>query len=580
MVKSNFQKLIIVINVITIIVFLYWRFQYGLSRYFDIDEFAHLHWSHNVFIGLRPYTDFFYFFPPFFLYLLLPLFWIVGRDAVILLLARGFAFGIFALTTFVLFLLVKKIKGLQTALLTVLIFIFLPIPSDKWIEIRPDGITVLFSLLGMLFLVKGIDIRREQSFFLAGLFYAVGVLITPKLLPLAVIGAIVAVIVLSGSSTFQESVRPRLGRCLYGLLSFILGGLIPVLITVLLIISYGNVGKSFYLVTKVAADASKVLGSKFPIPPNFLFYPNDIYYGAPGYSLPHLMNLIIWSVATIWGIVKLVSFLDKKEKREALVELLLAASFWVSLFAFMWVFPLRHGQYLMPVSVFIAFYFADFLMRSYKWIDRVCLACTNLVCLAVIVIIFFAGKQMYDWKLRWPPINTQYYSTLFKLIPEGEKVYDLTGETIFSPDGYYFCCIPYGQYEEALGQKPDLERELRQNRVKFVYMQNEGRLSVLPRAHDAVLRKYYTIYPSGNPPFLLVSGALVHFEAGQEEEFDLIASGKYLLIWNNKVLTKDELLNIMKIDGKVASVNPIEFSEGKHRIKVSEKGLMKIMYSL
>lgn len=564
--KSNFQKLIIVINIITIIIFLIFRFQYGMNRYFDIDEFAHLHWSYNVFIGLRPYTDFFYFFPPFYLYFLFPLFWLSGKSVAILLLSRGFSFGIFILVVFVLFVLVRRIRNTHVALLSVLILSFLPIPSDKWIEVRPDNIAVFFSTLGMLFLVRSIQEKRKKDIFLAGLFYALGVFLTPKVIFLAGIGLITVLLMR------------------FGIKVFVIGGILPAIATVLLFISYGSLGKSFYLVTKVSTDASIVLGNKFPIPPNFLFYPNDIYYGAPGFSLPWVLNLIIWSVAVIWGIVKLVSFLDKKEKKESLIEFLLAASFWASLFAFVKIFPLRHAQYLMPVSVFIAFYFADFLVflgsdlkvpKSLTLADK----WTNLVCLSVILILFFAGKQMYDWKLRWPGINMQYYQTLFKLLPDGEKVYDLTGETIFSPDGYYFCCIPYGQYEEVLGQKPDLERELRQNRVKFVYMQNEERLSVLPQAHDKVLRKYYTIYPSGNPPFLLVSGALVNIEDGLGKEFDLIADGKYLLIWNNKILTADELLKLVEIDGKKVRENPVNLSEGIHKITVSEKGLMKIMYS-
>ncbi|MBI5452438.1 hypothetical protein HY945_03170, partial [Candidatus Gottesmanbacteria bacterium] len=149
------SKGLLVTESILLIIFLLWRFQYGMNRYFDIDEFAHLHWSHNVLVGLRPYTDFFYFLPPLYLYLLIPLFWITGKSVVILLLSRGLSFGIFLLVLGTLFILVKKIRNVQVALLSILILAFLPIPSDKWIEVRPDGVAMLFSLLGMLFLVKG-----------------------------------------------------------------------------------------------------------------------------------------------------------------------------------------------------------------------------------------------------------------------------------------------------------------------------------------------------------------------------------------------------------------------------------------
>src|SRR3989338_6871265 len=51
-----------------ILILLYLHFRLSITRYFDADEFAHLHWGYAFSIGEKPYSDFFYLFPPFFLF--------------------------------------------------------------------------------------------------------------------------------------------------------------------------------------------------------------------------------------------------------------------------------------------------------------------------------------------------------------------------------------------------------------------------------------------------------------------------------------------------------------------------------
>lgn len=585
------DKLVIVVELGLIGLFLYWHWRLGMTRYFDIDEFAHLHWTHDFFSGLKPYTDFFYFIPPLYLFALLPLFFISGRSAAIFFLGRGLAFGIFFVVCLLLFLLVRKIRDSRVALLSVLILSFLPIPADKWIEIRPDGLAILFGMAGMLFLVKGLKEKNNTHFFISGLFYSLGVLVLPKIVFWAFCAAIIIAVYL-----FINQKKIKAGNFIKYLSDlftkfkwlklFILGVFIPIVLVAVLFVYFGDPGKAFYLSTKIAADATKILGDKFPIPPNFLFYPNDVYYGAPGESWPWKMNLFVWIAACVWAIVKLVSFLDRETIEEGLSQLLPALSFLLYIIAYIYIFPLRHEQYLLPASIFVAFYFADFVISFFRnlrkrW-KRAGSAAGAIVFAAVLLVVFWSGKDMYDWKLRWPSLDATFYNHLFSLIPKNEKVFDLTGEAVFSPDGYYFCCIPYGQYDEALQfQYPDLEAELRRQNVHFVYMQRENRIFVLPPEQQKVIRQYYTIYPDGNPSFLLVSGALVNFSyAGQLQDFNLIASGKYDLLWNYKKLTSGQASRMVKIDGKIVTDDPVYLSAGEHTIVVnSSAGLMKLMYS-
>ena len=288
---------------------------------------------------------------------------------------------------------------------------------------------------------------------------------------------------------FAFSVIYKKSRAFY---AFILGGIIPAATVVLLFLSYGNFNRAVQLTTEVSTRATNLLGSRFPIPPNFLFYPNDVYFGAPGESLPWKINLVIWLAGIVYGIVSLVSFLNSKDKKESLVKLLISTSFLVNLIVFVQFLKLRHGQYLVPLSVFTAFYSADLIIKilnNFKFLIAI-------FTFAFLIFTFaYAGKEMYDWKLRWTnEWVLKYYSNLYNVIGS-EKVLDLTGETVYGNDGYYFCCVPYGQYLEALTfPYPNLETAIQKNKIKYVFIQTIDRLSVLPPEHADIIRKYFVLY--------------------------------------------------------------------------------------
>ncbi|MCJ7740653.1 glycosyltransferase family 39 protein [Candidatus Microgenomates bacterium] len=563
--KTNWlEKGLIVLQVVLLGIFFYWIFRYAMNRYFDSDEFAHLYWSHRLVLGERPYTDFFYFMPPFFLYTLLPLFKISGQSALILLLGRGLAFGIFLLTSAVLFFLIKEIKNGKVALLTVLVFVFLPIPSDKWIEIRPDGLSILLSLSGMYFLVKSIKKGKFRNFFLSGLFYAVAIGISPKMVFFLI--AAVGVMILNRKNFIMLARKYS---------SFFLGFLIPVVAICILLFSYGDFGKAILLMTKIASEASKTLGMRFPISVNFLFYPNDTYYGTYGYSLQWTLNLIIWFVGAIWGVISLVSSGAEEKRENILIKLLVASSFIISFIAYIKIFPLKHEQYLLPLSPFIAYYFADLVMAiSTKVKFR------KLGLMILIVLIFLAGKDLYRRKLQWKNQGLSYYAEIYNKLPRGAAVVDLTGESIFTKSGYYFCCIPYGQYESALLFKyPKLEDSLREKQVKYIYVSGPGRLAVIPLYQASLIRQYYLFDPPYTPTGFMTAGTTVRFEKGNsEKEIDLIVSGNYSLVENEKTLTDQELPRLAMVDGLLPLQNPVYLLAGKHKINFSRAGELKVIY--
>ena len=108
---------------------------------------------------------------------------------------------------------------------------------------------------------------------------------------------------------------------------------------------------------------------------------------------------------------------------------------------------------------------------------------------------------MYDIKIKW--VNTQSQSKLVNFlntIPKDTAIFDLTGETVFFPNGYYFCCLPYGQYQEALGfNLPNIERDMAKRGTKYVYISYSDRLNAIPNMQAKYIREnFINFYPDGS----------------------------------------------------------------------------------
>ena len=163
-----------------LVYFLFLRFQLGTVRYFNVDEFAHLHWGYSLLAGEKPYTDFFYLFPPFFLYPVAAIFSLFGRTINAVIAVRLFIFLVFLANLGLVFLLGKKLRSIFVGLLAAFIFVILPIPADNMVEVRPDNLATLFSLLGLYLFMLGLEKKKKQYFFLSGLSFAGSLGFVPK----------------------------------------------------------------------------------------------------------------------------------------------------------------------------------------------------------------------------------------------------------------------------------------------------------------------------------------------------------------------------------------------------------------
>lgn len=467
-----------------IVFFLYLRFRLGVERYFDIDEYAHLHWGYSLFAGEKPYTDFFYLFPPFFLYPVAFIFSLLGRNVEAIIAVRIFIFIINIATAGLLFLFGKKMRGYLAGLATVFFFLILPLPSDKMIEVRPDLISVLFVLLGLYFFISAEEKGERIFYFFSGLFYSASLCFVPKTM-LSLFPVFLVLI--------YHAYRRRY------LFPFAAGFFLPVLTVLILLFFYGKPEFGIYSMIGMSAAITNALARKFYMRPDLFFYPNDAYYGFVGYSSPYILNLVIYISSSLFAIVRLVSSFSYDDKKKCLREFLVSTTFFANLAAFVFLYPLKHAQYLIPVAVLIPFYFSDLVFSllskiKFYWLKSIIL----------ISILFFAGLtawRMYQVKLLWDnKIAMERLKTVLKTLPPKTPVFDLTGTAVFFPNGYYFCCLPYGQYEEALLFKtPDLEKELEKRGTKYVNIGTADRLDVLPiRQAKFIKENFVNFFPDGS----------------------------------------------------------------------------------
>lgn len=488
----SLRNIFILLEFILLVFFLFLRYKLGLVRYFDADEFAHLHWGYSFSIGEKPFADFFYLFPPFFLYPIASLFLLFGRTITAVLAARVFIFLTFAATSFVLILIGRKVRNLHVGILSALIFSFLPLPADKMIEVRPDLVATFFALLALfLFMIAG-GRGKKIYFFLSGLLFAVSLGFSPKMIFFLFPVFVVSVYRIfsgfkngSGRENLEKQVMP-----------FSTGFAIPIMVILVLISSFGNPSRSLYSMTKMAKDVTASLGAQFYMRPDIFFYPNETYYGINGYSLPYIVNLLIYVTASLWAIFRILASLSYSDNRKCLREFLIGTTFFANLYAFVNVYPLKHAQYLIPLAPFIALYFADFLtsvfVREYKKL-RLFTYLAPVFFIILLVAMTGVGKDVYARKMKWT--NTQSLDKLTRylsILPPRTPIFDLTGESIFFPNGYYFCCLPYGQYEGAiLFRIPDLEKELEKRGAKYIHINWNERLNVLPALQQKYIREHF-----------------------------------------------------------------------------------------
>jgi hypothetical protein len=496
---------LIIISTFLLVLFLSWHLQLGLTRYFDADEFAHLHWAAKMLEGKRPFIDFQTFFPPGFAISLMPALLFGWGTTEPFTAARVMTFLIFLGMCFCSMLLFwSQRKSLWGAVLAGAILAFLPLPFDKYLEVRPDNLATLlvliavYSQLKWMMLVSRINPKRGYIIwpFVTGLSYSLSYLVLPKTLPNIGVGVLVMVVYFWPEG---KNIQDRLLKLLGGLRWGLTGLIIPIALFILWALTLGNPALVWYSLFTLPVEANKI-SKYFVMMQDLFFYPNSIYYGVDGWSRGLYVNLAFWIVGSLFGMYRLVTpFLTAKgEKPKAYGEILIALQFWIQIAFFVEYVPLKHPQYLIPIGVFIAWYNADLLVSIWNSIRTV--AFLRIFYLMAFIAFGFYITDVFmevnSPKVNWTnKILMDKSAELYRTIPKNEYVLDLVGEMLYNPDPYYACCIPFGQSMEFMSRPlPDLPAVLEQTNTKYISQVGLERVNTLPWQWQEYINKTFEPY--------------------------------------------------------------------------------------
>ena len=464
-------KILVVLTFLLLALVAYFRLRVGLVRYFDTDEFPYLNWSYHMAIGYRPYVDFFFLISPLYLLFHIPTMMLFqGMSSAI---AARVSAWILTLTLSALlgtfFYLWKK--NLLGALLCALILLVLPMPSDKFFEIRPDPLAMVFFLSGLLLLFISFKSKKKIVFFFTGLFFALSLLTLQKVLPFIFLCAFAVIL-----KNFREIGKERFFRS--SILLFLFGLSIPLGVFTVWAFSTGSPDVVFYSLIKLPVELAEWYRySRLPV--TFYFWPNNTYYGTDGTTLGNVFNSILWIFGSGIALLRLIQSTISKIPIRPFEHLrlssppeftvLLACLLFLS-YGIYYVSLIRFPQYLIPSAIFLSFFIADGLIFSAgrlsgSWISSI---------FFVSLLILFGKSFFYVHLPKMYPnrLNTSYFTRAEKIssqIPRGEYVLDLDGITLYYPYPYYFCCLPWPLTRYPTHTFPSLKDALIKTHTKYIY---------------------------------------------------------------------------------------------------------------
>ena len=487
MVQRNSQNYIVLfVSAITIFLlfsFLRWHFLLGLTRYFDVDEYAYLHWAYQIFSGQKPYTDFFLYVPPGYQWFLAPLFWL-GRGTAPLLAARVQAFLVFAGLAAAVGLLFWLVRRSWLALLAAALLPFLPLPFDKFLEIRPDTLAALLVVIGIIWQICWMRTGNRKRAWLAGMFYGLSLIVLPKSVPAVGVGLLVGLI-------WWLEERKN------GLLAFAGGLAVPLILFGLWTLTLGNPGRVYYSLFRLPFEVNEI-SRIFYMGPDLFFYPNSIFYGAGGWPVQLIVNHALWVTGILIGILSLLApylTASKAQKTGVYEEVLIAGIFIVQIVYYVLWSPLKHAQYLIPIAVWVAFYAADGWNFFWQWARG---TAGKSYLFVFVFLLLAAGLYKSNILAEKPKLsmnNQEALATISEIqakIPSNEFLLDLDGRTIYYPGPYYVCCLPFGQYAPYLTRPlPSLSEALEKTKTRYIWQGEPDRLTTLAAGDQEYIAAHY-----------------------------------------------------------------------------------------
>lgn len=460
---------------------LYWHYSVGITRFFDVDEFTHLHWAANFARGQTPYIDFFTFFTPGFYWMLTPLFWLFGKSTTFFIATRVAAFVIFSAMVGLTGVLYKTVRSKRFFLIPMIILAFLPMPFDKFMEVRPDNVSTVFGLLGMTLQILAMENPTHKSnryyWFFSAVSYSVSMILLVKSLPFVVVGFAVYLLDVGLYQWMLHCVASRKVQRIPGSVghTYFLYGFGAVTVAfVAWLLSLGDISRALYSLTSMPFEANTI-GRIYIMEPHLFFFPNASFYGGWGITGALLLNHALWVIGICIGVFSLFTPYIRANGRgkRVLSELLIAGVFIVSVVLYVMFFPMKHSQYLIPIAVFISIYSADFFALIFR---RASIA-SPIVLIALGLLLARQTTVVNAPKLRISnTVQLAQTEQLRQLVGDNEQVLDLDGRFIYRTDPYDICCLPFGTFVRFLSRPPRPLREvLEAKKVAYIYQGDSGR---------------------------------------------------------------------------------------------------------
>ena len=305
-------------------------------RYFDPDEFQHLHAAFSLYNGLIPYRDFFEHHTPFIWFLLAPLYPIFGADIPLIYAARIlmliFTAGIFYLT----YLLGKRFYSSDIGLLATLFLSCMIMFLEQTIEIRPDVPETFFLLLSLLFITRGITEKANKWYVLSGLAIGISILFSQKAL-FALVGLVAIFVWIFIENRFaHEQDRPK-NQSIKEFFLFISGLVIPIFLTCCFFLVLG------YLTEFINLNLIINLRWKVRFSPSVFLIPS------------FKQNTFFWTLGIMGLLLATIDLHNKDERLKGSFTMLLSA---YALLIGLFLIPVPYKEYYVMVLPLLAIYCA------------------------------------------------------------------------------------------------------------------------------------------------------------------------------------------------------------------------------
>lgn len=500
------------------------RFQVGLIRFFDEDEFTHMFRSYLISAGKIPYKDFGYFYSPIFAMLFAPFFAIFKDQIAVVFLSRSLAFLIFLAGVVAIFFLGKKLANIRTGLLAAFLWSFLPLAFDKTLEIRPDNLAIVFWLISLVFLVY-------FRHFFAGLFFGLALATIIK----------IAFVYPGFAIFFLFSLKKDFNKSLKNIVVFHLGMILPVAILLLFFLPFGTFTQAFYSIFIMPLEVSQAYGTRYFVP-YFPFSPNDAFYGVAGKSLPwFLSNLVL--VLGVIGIVR------------SRLKWFFLPSFLSLTTALLYLYRVTLVQYYLPVLILAVLGTAELFGDLFELIRRRAKFVFILFWLVFFGVLTYGFRQSALAHFRWGnDYQVGLVATVLNNSQPGDYFFDGTGYHLFRPSGYYLCCEFFGDWVNKLSQPlPNFQDQLRSTQTKFIFQ--IPRLGRLTKDNKVFLEENY--FPTRVKDLYAVGKKLL-LSSG-EVNFEILAAGNYTVQRTDR--------RSLVIDGLKLTGSRIYLANGFHTIK-------------